>query len=187
MKIRDAIACALKNLGRNELAESVSAGVEADGEEADTVNTLLYCFNAVEDEIARRYIPLHAEETINSANGRFLFASFDKTPVRIKRVTSDGKDIEYQIFPSYLQANAKTITVEFEYSPAKKTISDYSDYWSGEAGEYMFACGMTAEYCLLNGEIEAAEVWESKYRQSIDEAQRHALPSGGHIPPRRWV
>ena len=185
MKVKDVIISALHMLGRNPLADSLKNGSELNAEETETVDTLLYCYNAVEDEIARKYIPLTYSETMSASDGIFYFAAFARTPVAIKRVLSDGKEIGYEMFAQYMRVNAKKVTIEYEFSPSKKRIDGTSDY-GAETGEYLIAAGMVAEYCLINGEIETSEQWEQKYRQKIDRAQTK-LPSGGYLTPRRWV
>ncbi|MDE7306904.1 MAG: hypothetical protein K2N33_05885 [Clostridia bacterium] len=186
MRVKDIIISALKILGRADLAQKLSDGGELSAEESEKINTLLYCYNAVEDEVARCYIPLAAQDDLTSGNGEFYYASFIHAPVKIKRVTADGKKIPYEKFPLYLKADAAEIKVEYDYSPRKKALDMGSEFSDG-TGEYLFACGTAAEYCLINGEVEAAALWESKYRQCIDEAQAKLLPQSGYIPPRRWV
>ena len=55
MLVREVIASALILLGRAELASALASGAGAE-EEKDLTDTLLYCFNAVENEIARKFI-----------------------------------------------------------------------------------------------------------------------------------
>ena len=186
MTVKDIIISALKNLGRAELSGKLEKSLTLSAEENDTVNTLLYCYNAVEDEVARAYIPLTASEKISGKDGEFYYARFMRAPVKIKRVTVDGKRIAYEKYPLYIKADADEICVEYEYSPCKKTLDAASEFPDG-TGEYLFACGTAAEYCLINGEVEAAALWESKYRQCIDGAQAKLSPPSGYIPPRRWV
>lgn len=185
MRVKDIIISALKVLGRLELAEKLSAGVEFTAEESEKINTLLYCYNAVEDEVARCYIPLYACDTLTGDGGEFYYLSFTHAPVKIKRVTSGGENIDYKRFPLFLRADAAEICVEYEYSPRKKDLGDGCEFPDG-AGEHLFVCGTAAEYCLVNGEVEAAALWESKYRRCIDEAQGRTA-SAGYIPPRRWI
>ena len=45
---------------------------------------------------------------------------------------------------------------------------------------------MLDKHHLINGEVEASEAWEAKYRREIDRVQ-NKLPVCGQIPPRRWV
>ncbi|MDE6598130.1 MAG: hypothetical protein K2K60_05790, partial [Clostridia bacterium] len=182
----DIIISALKILGRADLAQKLTGSGELTTEESEKINTLLYCYNAVEDEVARCYIPLSARQNLTGANGQFYYSNFVHAPVKIKRVTSGGKRIAYEMFPLYLKADATEICVEYEYSPRKKVLEEGCEFFDG-VGEHLFACGTAAEYCLINGEVEAAALWESKYRQCIDEAQSKLLPVSGYIPPRRWV
>ncbi len=185
MKVKEVIISSLNLLGRNSLAARFKNGGEMSAEESDTLETLLYCFNAVEDEVARKYIPLTYKETLRATDCIFYYEAFAKTPLSIKSVTSDGVEVGYELFPRYILTKAQNVTIEYEYSPSKKKIDGNSDF-GAEAGEYLLATGMAAEYCLINGEIEAAEQWEQKYRSKIDRAQS-ALPCGGFIAPRRWV
>ncbi len=185
MLVKDVIISALNILARTDLSEALSEGGIPEGEGGETVETLLYCFNAVEDELARRYVPLSAKEELRSYLGKFKYSDFSHSPVKIKRVLVGGKEADYEQTPQYIAVNADTVTIEYEYAPSKKTLDGTSDFKT-EVGERLMALGMAAEYCLINGEIEASELWEKKYRERIDEVQR-ALPSGGNIPPRRWV
>ena len=185
MKVKDIIASALKLLGRADLVSALSSVSNADKEGQELINTLLYCFNAVEDELARHYIPLRAKEEMQSADTLFYFNSFGHNPVSIKRVTADGKKVKFAIFATYMQVDAKEITVEYEYAPERKELSGECDY-GAEVGEYLIALGMAAEYSLINGEAEFASQWESKYRERLDKVQR-TLPVCEKIPPRRWI
>ena len=185
MEVKELIISALNILGRGDLAVQLSGGGELDGEGLETVNTLVYCFNAVEDEVARKYLPLTAKEELSSSNGKFNYTDFSHSPVKIKSVLAGGDAAEFELLPQYIAVNAKKITVEYDYAPSKKQLNGQSDF-GAEVGGRLFALGMAAEYCLVNGEIEAAELWEKKYRDSIDAVQS-ALPAGGVIPPRRWV
>ena len=185
MKVKDVIVSALNILGCAELAAALNSGSTLTAEESETVNTLLYCFNAVEDELARKYMPLNDSETLSSSNGEYYFASFLHAPVKINKVTAGGKSVDYELFTQYMRVNEQKITVEYEYAPSKKKLEGNSDF-GYKAGEHLLALGAAAEYCLINGEVEAAELWESKYRKEIDTAQSR-LQSGGTIPPRRWV
>lgn len=185
MKVKDVIISALNILGRSDIAAALKKGETLGAEAGDTVETLLYCFNATEDELARKYAPLNASEELISPDSKFFFSDFSRPPVRIKRVLADGRETECEIYTRYLTAPATKITVEYEYAPLKKNLDGESDF-GADTGEYLLALGAASEYCLVNGEIEAAEIWESKYRREIDGAQKR-LPSCGRIPPRRWI
>ena len=186
MKVLDVITTALTLIGRHNLVDFVTDPSNALDEDAgEVIETLLYCFNAVEDELARKYIPLVAEEQMCSADMRFFYSGFQHFPLKIKRVSADGKYIPFKVLAKYLETGAEKVTVEYEYAPSRKTMEDSSDYES-EVGEHLIALGIASEYCIINGEAEMADRWEKKYRDKLDEVQRK-LPVCASIPPRRWV
>ncbi|MDE5722116.1 MAG: hypothetical protein K2I30_05205 [Clostridia bacterium] len=190
MLIKDVIISVLRILGRNALASAIEDGAALTAEERETVTTLVYCFNAVESEIAVNYLPLTEKKELESATGQYFLFLLDHTPSKIIRVTAGGKEVEYELFPEYIKTEEKAVVIEYEYLPSKKTIDDSSEYGT-EIGERAFACGVAAEYCLINGETDAADIWEAKYRKAVDKIQSSAaesgIKSGGYIPPRRWV
>lgn len=186
MKVKDIIIRACRFLGRDDIAAALQSGGDLTGETSDAAETLLYCVNAVEDELARYYFPLKTSENIYGVAGRFSFKRFSKRPVKILSVKSGGREISYKQYPEYLECDFQDITVEYCYAPEKKTMSDDSEFDGANVCEKLVAAGTAAEYSLLNGSVQNAELWESMYRQEIDLAQRKvALPL--RVPPRRWV
>ncbi|MDE7439256.1 MAG: hypothetical protein K2N23_01925 [Clostridia bacterium] len=184
MKVKDVIASALNLLGRADLVSALTSGY-FDDEGRELINTLLYCFNAVEDELARKYIPLTAKEEMVSATMRYYYSTFQHIPVKIKKVTADGVELKFEIYSLYMLTSAKIIVTEYEYAPTRKKLDGDSDF-GDEVGEYLLALGIAAEYSFINGEAEMAAQWEKKYRARLDSIQ-HALPACEKIPPRRWI
>ena len=186
MKVKDIIVNALKLVGREDVASTLTTGGTPVGEAAEAVETLTYCFNAVEDELARFYFPLKNEETFTSYSGQYPYKIFSYRPVRILNVQSCGADTAYEVFPEYLKSAASPITVKYEYSPPAKKLSGESAYDGCIVGERLVAYGAASEYCLINGEVQMANLFESKYREEIDRA-RQKCAADSRIPPRRWV
>lgn len=189
MTIRDILISALRRIGREDLACDIENDGEPVGEGGEVVQTLLYCINATEDELARYYFPLKCTETLNSRNNVFYFSDFSKIPVRIIEVKSDGKEVDYRLRPDGIAADCSRIEITYDYAPAKKTADGKSEF--GEIGDgNITSLGAAAEYCLICGEASLAEVWETRYREAIDRAQRtisKAEARTAYIPPRRWV
>lgn len=185
MKVREIISCALTLLGRSDIASVLSSGEQVGWTDQETVNTLLYCFNAVENELARNYIPLVRSEKMTSKNNKFYFSSFWFRPIKIKKVFADGKSVPFTVNGDHVYIEANAVDIEYEYAPSRKDIDGGSDYDENVAfGIIPF--GMAEEYSYINGEAEAGEMWKGKYRDMIDNIQR-TLPECAHIPPRRWV
>lgn len=186
MTIKEIVICAFKLLGRNDIAQTLSDGGTADGECADKLETMLYCVNAVEDELVRYYFPLKKAEEFVSSDGKFAFDKFAERPIKILSVKSAGKETEYSLFPQYLQCGKSCITVEYEYAPQKKALSGISAFDGTAVGEQLIASGAAAEYCLISGAVNLSKTWESHYRCEIDCA-REKFRTYAYIPPRRWV
>lgn len=185
MLIKDIAARALRYVGRADLSSTVAGGGTPTGEGAEAVETLLYCINAVEDELARYYFPLEYTEKLYAVSGKYEFTRFTHTPVKVLKVTVDDKEIDFTVYPTYISAAENTATITYTYSPDKKSLSSESDY-GDDVGEEIIACGAASEFCLLNGEAEAAASWESRYRFWIDRSKKTS-GTGIYIPPRRWV
>lgn len=185
MKVKNIIASALKLLSRNDIAEKLLLGGELNDEENEVLTTLLFCYNAVENEVALNYVSLTVTENVRSSMGEFYYSTFTHTPYRIKRVLSDGKEIKYETCPKFIKADTEVATVTYDYAPLKKTIDDSSEFDIG-VGEMLLAFGTAAEFSVIAGEIEAADMFESKYKEQLD-IVRSSGRTSGYLPPRRWV
>ena len=191
MKVKDIIITALRFVGREDISEKLKYADDEDeldltDEESEVVETLLYCFNSVEDELARCYIPLETVEDLSSENGVYRFADFSLRPIKIISVKSDGKPVKYSVTPLNLITDCANVTVEYGYAPLKKELFDDSEFSSVCVSDKLVAAGTASEFCLIDGEAKLAQSWESVYRSEIDTVQRTRL-SGLHLPPRRWV
>lgn len=185
MTIRNILTDALRRIGREELAIDMEEDGEPWGEDGEVVKTLLYCINAVEDELARYYFPLQACERLTSQNKLFPFSSFSKTPVRILSVTCGGKEVPHTLNATGIVADCAQIDVTYHYAPKPKTIEGDSEF--GDMGDgKITALGAAAEYSLICGEVAVADALETRYREAIDRAQKIRGRSI-YVPPRRWV
>lgn len=182
MTVNSVIDRALRLVGRADAAEALSDGTMNDEQKA-AVNTLLYCFNAVEDHLSRKFLPLKAVQTASVSGGKVYYTQLAHTPLRIRKVLSDGEQAYFRTFPKYIETAAEgSVTVEYDYSPNAKELGDECEYADG--GE-MIACGMAAEYCLINGEAQASEMWDKKYLEQADKMQQMRVPRG-YLPLRSW-
>lgn len=186
MTVQDVIVYAFKLLGRNDIAENILNYVELDEESSEKKETLLYCYNAVEDELARYYFPLTETEQFESDSGEYYFEKFKFRPVKILSVKAAGKPVDFEIYAKRFKCGRNSVTVEYRYAPDKKQFSGISEYDGYAVNESLIAAGVLAEYCLISGAVQASQSWESKYREQIDRARKKHKPSLS-IPPRRWI
>ena len=194
MKVKDIIITACRFVGREDIAEQLSylnEGIDVEDldlstEQSEVLETLLYCFNSVEDELARCYIPLETGETLSSENGVYNFADFSLKPVKIISVKSGGKPVKYSLTALSLITDCTEITVEYGYAPLKKGLFDDSEFSSVFVSDKLVAAGTASEFCLIDGEGQLAQTWESVYRGEIETVQRTRFGKL-RLPPRRWV
>lgn len=187
MLVSDVIKTALALLDRQDAADKITAGTYAsDGEASRLITALLHCFNAVEDELARGYFKLSYEEQLPAVGGKIYYTLFTKTPYKILSVTLDGEEADYKIYPEYIEAETGVYVVSYLFSPSKKSLDDASDFPGYPIGERMLAYGIAAEYCLISGDLEASESWESRYRAEI-ERFRPRDKAGAMLPARYWI
>lgn len=183
MTVLEIIRAAATELG---LADEVNDYLEgnSDNAKADTEN-LLRCFNLVENELALDYLPLHAEEELETQTGAIYYSEFSRAAVRVLKVTDGwGNELAFKLFPEYIKTQSDRVRVTYTYTPTEKGFADESEFLS-LVSVRLFAYGVAAEFCLSSGRFEEAAVWDNKYKEAISRAYR-ALPSK-KIRSRRWV
>lgn len=186
MTDRDVLCSALRLIGRESIALDIEDDGYPSGEEYDVACTLMYCISATADEVARYYLPLVRTQTLSSDDGLYSFSDFEKEPVRIIKVTSGGRPVKYSLYTGYLKTAAKSIEVEYYYTPGKFLYPE--DEWQPvemDNGD-VIALGAAAEYCLICGEASVAQMWEERYHAALDRARTRSA-AALKIPPRRWV
>ena len=185
MKVKDIILHALRFAGRDDVICAIDED-DFTEEQCEAMKTALLCFNAVEDELARRYLPLVTTEKFFSENGEIEFTAFSERPLKIKSVKNPVGECGFEVTPHKLKTCAGEVTVEYNFAPQPKEMEDECVYTEAQASIALLAAGTAAEFCLISGDAGAANVWETKYRREIDFFQRKKC-SGTKIPPRRWV
>ncbi len=183
--VKDLIQKTMRLVGRADAAE-VYGAAEPDAEHQLLVKNLLYCFNAVADELLRHYFPTNAKQAVSVTEGKFYFSSLSAPPLRLISVTDgNGNAVPYQLFPDHLELSADSVVIDYVALHAAKQENEQSGL-DGRMGDKLIIYGMAAEYCLINGECGLAELWENRYRVELDRSMAD-LPASARIPPRRWV
>ena len=182
MQVKDIVKRAARNLGREDLVSALDKD-ELEGE----ARTLVDCYNFVENEIALDYLPLKAEEEFTPEENGIAYSRFSHAPVNVMRVrTPAGGRVDFELFPALLRLPDGTgaVRVVYAYAPAKKGISDESEF-TGKISERLLSYGVSSEFCLVRGQYSEAAVWERKYREAL----RAACSSAGtlRIRARRWA
>lgn len=181
--VKDAILTAAAELGFADTVQAYFDGTSQEGEAE--VEALLRCFQLVENELALDYLPLYAEEEVETGTGVVPYDAFSRTIVRIVKVTDEwGNDAPFTLFPEYLKTQGGKCKIRYAYAPEKKELDGESDYHLYVSAR-LLAYGMAMEYALARGMFEEASVWDKKYKDAITATYR-ANPCRV-IRSRRWV
>ena len=183
MTVKEIIVAAATKIGVAEEVNAYLLGTSGEGEAV--TSELLRCFNHVENELALDYLPLLAEEEIQTETGVVHYVSLSREAARIVGVYDEyGNALPFTLFPEYLKTQPHKIVVRYTYLPQEKTMEDKSDFVL-QASVRLFAYGIAAEYSLANGLFEEAAVWDKKYKNAIEAAYR-AKPAR-RLQSRRWA
>ena len=183
MTVKEIILAAASELGIFKEVEGYFTYNSANGEEQ--AKALLRAFNLVENEIAMDYLPLLAEEEMQSDTGAIHYSSLSREPVRVIGVWDEWDNpVAFTLFPDYLKTQPGKVRVRYTYLPKEKTFQDESDF-TLQASVRLFAYGVAAEYSLASGFFEEAAVWDKKYKDAIKAAYSAKPPR--RIRSRRWA
>ncbi len=181
--VKEALRAAADHLGMYERIEGYLNGTSSDA--ATEVEALLRCFNIVESELAFDYLPLYAEETVESETGVVPYAQLSGSVVRVVNVEDEwGNQAPFRLFPTYLKTQGGRLKIRYTYSPTKKNLNDESDYHLHVSAR-LFGYGIAAEYSLALGLFEESAVWDKKYKDAI--AAVYNVKPCRVIRSRRWV
>ncbi len=183
MTVKEILLAAATELNVLEEVEGYLSGTSTDGEAQAKV--LLRCFNLVENEVALDYLPLLAEDEMETETGVIHYAALSREAARVVGVWDEwGNTVPFTLFPDYLKTQPNKVRVRYTYLPKEKSFKDKSDF-TLQASVRLFAYGVAAEYALASGLFEEAAVWDQKYKDAI-KAAYCAQPSR-RIRSRRWA
>ena len=180
--VKDVLLLCAKMLNLTDAVSDLTSGAGAQNVD---VQELLRCFNVVENEIALDYLPLHAEQEVNTKTGEIKYTALHKNVVGVLRVRDEsGKSIPFKLFPDQLKTQSGKIVITYTYAPEEKTLTDECECRI-QVSKRLLAYGIAAEYAFAQGMFEEAAVWDKKYKDAI-EAANCKKPS--HIlRSRRWA
>ena len=183
MKVKEVLALAAANLGRDDLVAAIE---QMEGDPSLEVQSLLRCYNLAENELALDYLPLTWEEEMELVEGEVPFSALSFAPVSVLSVSYSGSPIAFVVRPDAIvpQQSKGTVQIRYTYSPSEKTIEDDGSF-SGRVSARLLSYGVACEYCLSHAMYEEAKLWESRFQEAIRAANivRRKLK----MRPRSWV
>ena len=181
MTVKEILRASAQALG----LENAVAYIDGKSQDSTETDTLLHCFNLVENELALDYLPLYAETLLQTLTGIVKYELLPYAAVRVLSVRNfEDEAVEYKLFPAHIKTQPGNIKIAYTYAPSEKTLKDESDFFL-QASVRLFVYGIAAECTLAEGQFEESAVWDKKYKDAITAAY-HAQPCKV-LRSRRWA
>lgn len=138
----------------------------------ENMETLLKCYNIVENELAMDYFPLQIVNKVLIKENKIEYADLQRQACRIIGVHDcDHKELKYKLYPQHIgfskKDNGKYCFVRYCYIPQEKSMDCISDF-DGSMFKDIFEYGVCAEYCIIQGDFKQVELWDKKYKKAIN-------------------
>ena len=165
------------------------------GEHADSViktyNSLKTCVGTVYSQIASDLLPLITLEDIVCTDSRFDISALSKRVIDIVSIVESEGKVDFKVYPTYVLCELAsdspiTLSVKYTYLPDFPDIAttDLEDFY-GKMTPRTFAYGVAAEYSLISGMYEEANIWDKRFKESVLAVYHKKREM--KIPPRRWL
>ena len=147
--------------------------------------TLTELTNVVINELACSYIPALTVEDVTSVNGRVYYNTLSKTPLKVIKVCDKfGNELAFSSSPEYITVGSLAVTVEYEYAPEAVGFNDNICYMEKDVPARVIAYGVTAEYCIVDGDFDQAVMWHKRYTDAVADI---CLPKNATVKRRSWT
>lgn len=191
MKIKDIIRLAAVFLQLDVNAEIFSADadkafVEAELNSDKRLKLLKDCSGFVLNQLATDYLPLRKTDRVETADGMVAYSGFSRDMLETVEVTNlSGGATEFSHLPDGLYIKGRGIfDVTYFYRPGDKNFWEEAETGSCRVSARIVAMGAAAEYNFVCGLFEEAQLWDSRFKDSLKIAMRKK--GAVSLKPRRW-
>ncbi len=194
MKVKEILFLAMEFVGEKQLLEKLKMQETQTGEqneivlskrEMEKLESLLLCFNLVNQEIASDYLPFLTKENVEVKGDTIAFSDLSKRVINIYEVKDKfGFNLHFRIMSKYIKTNCKAKSVVYSFLPEKMQLEDEIEFFNGLSAR-IYAYGVASEFLLVSGVSSDAEIWEERFKESLFMLSRK---HGEHLlPKRRWL
>lgn len=180
MTVKEILILACEFIGEKELAGKISSSEDLNDAENAKLQTLLSCFNLVNQEIASDYLPFLKREEVQVVDGKIFFSALSEQVVNVYEVKSKfGFSLSFKNFPSFIEVDGSAKTIVYSYIPEDMELTDTVEFFNGLSAR-VYAYGIASEFLLVSGVSDDAEIWEERFKESLFVLSRkrgeHRLP-----------
>lgn len=174
MTVKEIVKTAAALLSREDITDYLSdKGTGAVKETMPSINVMVTLVNLVISELAGTYIPMVKSEKMNVVGGKIYYTEFSSTPLKVKGVYDDkGRELSYVETALYLQVNASSVVVEYQFVPPNYGLEEEIGYTEADVSCGALAFGLAAEYSICKGAFDEAVMWHKRYVESVNAAKK---------------
>lgn len=146
---------------------------------------LLKCLNLTLTEIADDYLPILNKETICIDSNKLYFDDLIKPCKEIIsiKLSNSNKNIRFTQYENYVFVNAKGyVDVVYKTSIGEANINSEINQFPCLSSKCI-ALGTASEYCYINGFYEEAQMWDRRFKDSL---QIECRKKKEIVMPKRW-
>jgi len=188
MTLFNCIEFAAECLNLEQIAESIrDTSVVLAPHERREFDILTHSAKAVIDEIGREYTPLIGTDRINvlANQRRILFSALPRTVVEILEVRHLNREVRFTRYADRIELeSAGWHYVRYSYAPRAAQLTTRLEWENGRISIRLIAFGICAEYCMRNGMMDEAVMWDRRYKDALLAAMR--VKREHRIPARRF-
>ena len=186
MTVKEIIKTTATLLNREDVKRYIdgeSFSVDSDTKKA--VDRLVELLNLVINELSLSYVPMTKIEQVNPIKGKVYYSSLKERALTIIEVLDgDGHSLDFTQTIEYVKTHDSARTIKYAYIPKNYTLSESIGYSETDIPLRALAYGLSAEFCLTEGEFEQAVLLHGKY---VDVLKEICLPKNGSIRKRSWL
>ena len=183
MSVKDIIILACEFTENQSLGQALENNSVLDEEQSEICDSLVKCFNLVNNEVASEYIPIVKWQRVSTTNFKVEYSSLSSKVLHIISVRDSlGRKVKFKAYDSYLMAFANTVDIIYQAEPAELAID--SEFYSTLPNR-IYAYGIAREYYFQQTLFDEADIWEERFKNTLSIMARKR--SETHIPKRRWL
>lgn len=168
-----------------QLSNVYSANFDADSFDTQTqkdINLIVSCINEVLCDIATDHLPLKKTETILVSGGVYQLSNLSNTFHKLIEVKTN-KPYNVELENLYIENGTYEIT--YSFLPDIYEFGDTIENFDTRLTMYALCFGVAAEYCLISGNYNESEMWNSRFESAMQVAKRkNGLTK---LKERRWI
>lgn len=176
---KDIIKLSATLLGLDDVVKYLSDDnyEQVDAETQEKINQLIVYLNYCIREITKEYLPLKHSQTVKSDNQcQIYFNDFEQSPISILDIKNGcGLSVTFNLYPEFAKVGVPDNNYYITYNYVPKPIHSLTDKLVLPLGldYFVVAYGVASEYALSKLQYAEAELWESKFKKSLENIKSH--------------